>query len=199
MPRDSPMQGGLRRRPGMEAVELMMMDSEYHELAVLRARCWIAPNAAKAAVKVDHGKISERRRRHAEAESQYAKCTIPGPRWVGAYATTFVTPSCGSSCGGAEGPKGKEPRPNVEALKAERVMTMFRWACQDNSPDVLRFPNPGNKPKRELGACPDGAHAGLRGLLGVRPAQIRSARPFPGLRAFAYFCSGLIADPPIGF
>jgi hypothetical protein len=58
----------------MEAVELMVMESEYHKLPVLRAECCIAPDAAIAAVKVDHSKISERWRRYAEADSQYAQC-----------------------------------------------------------------------------------------------------------------------------
>ena len=39
MPRDSPIQGSLRRLPGMEAVELMVMESEHHKLPVLRAEC----------------------------------------------------------------------------------------------------------------------------------------------------------------
>jgi hypothetical protein len=56
----------------MEAVELMVMEPEYHKLPVLRAECRIAPDAAIAAVKVDHSKISERWRRYAEADSQYA-------------------------------------------------------------------------------------------------------------------------------
>jgi uracil phosphoribosyltransferase len=68
------MQRSLSRPPGMEAVELMVMHSEYHKLPVLRAGCCIAPNAAKAAVKADHGKISKRWRRYAETDSQYAKC-----------------------------------------------------------------------------------------------------------------------------
>ena len=68
------MQGSLRRLPGMEAVELMVMDSKHHKLPVLRAECCIGPNAAIAAVKADHSKISERWRCYAEAESQYAKC-----------------------------------------------------------------------------------------------------------------------------
>jgi len=59
----------------MEALELLVMDSEYHKLPILRAECCIGPNAAKAAVKVDHSKISECWRCYAEAESQYAKCT----------------------------------------------------------------------------------------------------------------------------
>jgi hypothetical protein len=62
------MQSSLRRPPGMEAVEVMMMQSEYHKLPVLRAECCIGPNAAIAAVKVDHGKISERW--YAETDSQ---------------------------------------------------------------------------------------------------------------------------------
>src|SRR5262245_5304760 len=48
MPRNSPIEGSLRRRPGMEAVELLVMDSEYHKLPILRAECCIGPNAAKA-------------------------------------------------------------------------------------------------------------------------------------------------------
>jgi len=47
------MQGFLRRLSGMEAVELMVMES--------------------AAVKADHSKISERWGCYAEADSQYAK------------------------------------------------------------------------------------------------------------------------------
>jgi hypothetical protein len=73
MPRDGPTQRSLRRLPGMEAVELMVMHSEYYKLPVLRAECCIRPNAAKAAVKVDHSKISERWRRYAETDSQYTK------------------------------------------------------------------------------------------------------------------------------
>ena len=42
------MQGFLRRLSGMEAVELMVMESEYHKLPVLRAECCIGPNAALA-------------------------------------------------------------------------------------------------------------------------------------------------------
>jgi hypothetical protein len=53
----------------MEAVELMVMHSEYHKLPVLRPECCIGPNAAKAAVKADHGKIGERWRRYAETDS----------------------------------------------------------------------------------------------------------------------------------
>ena len=68
------MQSSLRRPPGMEAVEVMMMQSEYHKLPVLRAECCIGPNAAIPAVKVDHSKISERWRRYAETDSQYTKC-----------------------------------------------------------------------------------------------------------------------------
>jgi len=68
------MQSSLSRLPGMEAVELTVMHSEYHKLPVLWAECCIGPNAAKAAVKADHGKISERWRRHAETDSQYTKC-----------------------------------------------------------------------------------------------------------------------------
>jgi hypothetical protein len=58
----------------VEAVELLVMNSEYHKLPVLRAECCIGPKAAISAVKADHSKISERRRRYAEADSQYAKC-----------------------------------------------------------------------------------------------------------------------------
>ena len=65
------MRGFLRRLSGMEAVELMVMESEYHKLPVLRAECCIGPNAAIAAVKVDHSKISERW--GCETDSQYAK------------------------------------------------------------------------------------------------------------------------------
>ena len=68
------MQSSLSRPSGMEAVELMVMHSEYHKLPVLRAECCIVPDAAKAAVKADHGKISERWRRYAETDSQYTKC-----------------------------------------------------------------------------------------------------------------------------
>jgi hypothetical protein len=67
------MQGFLRRLSGMESVELMVMESEYHKLPVLRAECCIGPNAAIAAVKADHSKISERWGCYAEADSQYAK------------------------------------------------------------------------------------------------------------------------------
>jgi len=58
----------------MEAIELMVMQSEYHELPILWAECRIGPNAAIAAVKVDHSKISARRRCYPQAESQCAKC-----------------------------------------------------------------------------------------------------------------------------
>jgi hypothetical protein len=68
------MQRSPSRPPGMEAVELTVMHSEYHKLPILRAECCIGPNAAKAAVKADYGKISERWRRHAETDSQYTKC-----------------------------------------------------------------------------------------------------------------------------
>ena len=64
------MQSSLRWPPGMEAIEVMMMQSEYHKLPVLRAECCVGPNAAIAAVKMDHGKISERWRRYAETDSQ---------------------------------------------------------------------------------------------------------------------------------
>jgi hypothetical protein len=37
MPRDSPTQRSFRRLSGMEAVELMVMHSEYYKLPVLRA------------------------------------------------------------------------------------------------------------------------------------------------------------------
>jgi hypothetical protein len=67
------MQGFLCRLPRVEAVELLVMNPEYHKLPVLRAECCIGPKAAISAVKVDHSKISERRRRYAEADSQYAK------------------------------------------------------------------------------------------------------------------------------
>ena len=68
------MQSSLSRLPGMEAVEPMVVHSEYNKLPVLRAECCIGPNAAKAAVKTDHGKISERGRRYTETDSQYTKC-----------------------------------------------------------------------------------------------------------------------------
>ena len=59
MPRNGPIEGSLRRLPVMEALELLMMDSEYHKLPILRAECCIGPNAAIATVKVDYSKISE--------------------------------------------------------------------------------------------------------------------------------------------
>jgi hypothetical protein len=58
----------------METVELVVMQSEHHKLPVLRAGRCIGPNATIAAVKVDHSKISERRRCYTEAECQYTKC-----------------------------------------------------------------------------------------------------------------------------
>jgi hypothetical protein len=57
----------------METVKLVVMHSEYHKLPVLRAECCIGPNAAIAAVKVDHSEIGERWRRYTEADSQYTK------------------------------------------------------------------------------------------------------------------------------
>ena len=67
------MQGSLRRLPGMETVELVVMQSEHHKLPVLRAACCVGPNATIAAVKVNHSKISERWRCCTEADSQYTK------------------------------------------------------------------------------------------------------------------------------
>jgi hypothetical protein len=68
------MQGSISLLPSMEAIELLVMESEQHELPILRAGCCIGPSAAIAAVKMDHSKISERRRCYTEADSQYAKC-----------------------------------------------------------------------------------------------------------------------------
>src|SRR5262245_3646552 len=68
MPRNGPIEGSLRRLPGMEALELLVMDSEYHKLPILRAECCLGPNAAIATVKVDYSKISECWRCYAEAQ-----------------------------------------------------------------------------------------------------------------------------------
>jgi ABC transporter substrate binding protein len=68
------MQGSVGQLPGMETVELVVIQSEHHKLPILRAGCCIGPNATIAAVKVDHSKISERRRCYTEADCQYTKC-----------------------------------------------------------------------------------------------------------------------------
>jgi hypothetical protein len=47
----------------------MVMHTE-HKLPVLRTGCRIDPNAAITTVKADHGKISARRSRHTEADSE---------------------------------------------------------------------------------------------------------------------------------
>ena len=88
MPRDSPLQASLGRVPDREAVELIVMQSEHHKLPVLRAACCVGPNAAIATVKVDHGKISERRRCYAEANSQYAKRKSQSLHYCLPYAST---------------------------------------------------------------------------------------------------------------
>jgi hypothetical protein len=67
----------------MEAIELMVMQSEYHELPILWAECCIGPNAAIAAVKVDHSKISARRR-------CYPRLRVNAPS---AKASRFITDS----------------------------------------------------------------------------------------------------------
>jgi hypothetical protein len=67
---DSPMQGSISLLPSMEAIELLAMDSEQHELPILRAVCSIGPNSAITAAKLDHRKIGECRRCDAEANNR---------------------------------------------------------------------------------------------------------------------------------
>jgi hypothetical protein len=70
LPLDSPMQGSISLLPSMEAIELLVMESEQHELTILRAECCIGPNSAITAAKLDHSKISECRRCYAEANNR---------------------------------------------------------------------------------------------------------------------------------